>query len=171
MRASSLWISASVGALLWAAGCPAARADACASRGQGRGSCGCDMWNSVMCSSSGGLQKTSVPVAGRLHASTPRMCGAPAALFDIAESIKAKERIEKEDNQLCVRQGFYEIPAVERELGAHLVARDPGCFVQLLQLLPRDEGNETGATRQDVKLSMGEALVALSAGGGMCRSP
>ena len=40
MRASSLWISASVGALLWAAGCPAARSDACPSRGQGRGSCG-----------------------------------------------------------------------------------------------------------------------------------
>ena len=89
MRASSLWISASVGALLWAAGCPAARSDACPSRGQGRGSCGCDMWNSVMCSSSGGLQKTSVPVAGRLHTSTPQV--GTAVLCSIAEANKAKE--------------------------------------------------------------------------------
>ena len=68
MRAISRLISASVGALLWDTGCLAAHSDACWSRGQGRGSCGCDMWNRVMCSNSGGLQKTSVPGLGRQHA-------------------------------------------------------------------------------------------------------
>ena len=45
------------------------------------------------------------------------------------------------------------------------------CSVLFLQSQRHEWGNATGAVRQDAKLSVGEALEALSAGGGMCRSP